>query len=195
MIATLVLTIACHSVGEQGAEETRAAGSSGQHSDEPAADAEVTTPGVNDELADSIRNYLTSEYLTEGDQRAIADDQRKFQLHQIDLNGDGQSEVFINFITSYFCGTGGCTLLLLSHDRELITEFTVTRPPLWAEPTTKNGWRVLLVRSEGALKKLVYQDGTYPSNPSVVEETADEPSAQAEQIFGEEGGDTKTYDF
>lgn len=196
IIATLVLVAACQSQTDRGAtEQTEITEKSSGHSDKSTTSTEDASPSTNDALADRIGHYLASEYLTAGDQRAIADEQRKFQLYQTDLNGDGQPKVFVNFITSYFCGTGGCTLLLLSPERELITEFTVTRTPLWAEPTTENGWRVLLARSDGELKKLVYRDGTYPPNPSVVEMSADEPSNRAEKILDEEGSNVKTYSF
>ncbi|MFD1079553.1 DUF6624 domain-containing protein, partial [Longispora fulva] len=71
------------------------------------------TQSLNDTLAKRIRNYLTSEYLTANDLEIITQEQRKFQLFQIDLNNDGEKEVFVNFITPYFCGSGGCTILLL----------------------------------------------------------------------------------
>lgn len=79
---------------------------------------------------EKIKQYLATEYLSPADLRAIKKDQRKFQVVQIDLNQDGEKEIFINFVSSYFCGSGGCTLLLLNKQLEPITEFTVTQTPI-----------------------------------------------------------------
>lgn len=148
---------------------------------------------VNDDLAAKIKEYLNTQFLTEGDSRAITEDQKEFQLREIDLNNDGKNEVFVNFKTSYFCGSGGCTILLLSNKLQPITKFTVTRTPLYVEPAEKDEWKSILTTSEGELKELIYENNTYPSNPSLVEKAAqNSPSNQAEILFDE---DYKTYSF
>lgn len=151
---------------------------------------------VNEELAAEIKKFITSSYLSEGDLRVIPEKDRKFQLYQIDLNGDGENEVFVNFMTSYFCGTGGCNLLLLNNKLEVITKFTVLRTPLFAEKSIKNGWNILLTRSGGELKELVYSNDTYPNNPSMVEKAPyDAPSGHAEIMFDDNFSKAKTYSF
>lgn len=150
----------------------------------------------DDELADKIKNYITTKFLTEGDLKSIPDEQKKFQFYQIDLNNDGENEVFVNFITSYFCGSGGCTILLLSNQFEPITKFTVTRTPLFAEQTLENGWRILLTKSEGELKEMIFNNGTYPSNPSLIEKAPyDAPSGHSEIMFDPNFSNPKTYSF
>ena len=52
---------------------------------------------------------------------AMTDSDRKFQMYKIDLNKDGKQEIFVRFLTPYFCGTGGCNFLLLDHEGEIIT--------------------------------------------------------------------------
>ena len=150
--------------------------------------------GVDDELADKIKNYITSEFLTEADARAITEDQRKFQLHKIDLNNDGNEEVFVNFMTSYFCGSGGCTVLLLDSNLKLITRFSPTET-LFVGEKVENDWRVILTHTEGSWRKLIYDNGTYPSNPTMVEKTTDEPSVNAVKMFDEDDSKQKTYNF
>lgn len=149
---------------------------------------------VDDELAEKVKNYLITEFLTDGDLRAIKEDQRKFQLYKIDLNNDGNDEVFVNFMNSYFCGTGGCTVLLLDSDLELITRLSPTRT-LYVEKILENGWSVLFTETEGNWKKLIYKNGTYPSNPTMVETTNELPSDQAQIMFDEESSKLKTYTF
>lgn len=149
---------------------------------------------VDDKLAEKIKSYLINQFLTEGDLRAIKEDQRKFQLYKIDLNNDGNDEVFVNFGTSYFCGSGGCTVLLLKSSLELITRFSPTRT-LYVENTFQNGWRVILTVSEGSWRKLIYNNGTYPSNPTMVETKSAPSSEQAEILFDEDIIGLKTYTF
>ena len=156
--------------------------------------ADFAKQSVDDELADKIKNYITTKFLTEGDLRTITENQRKFQLYKIDLNNDGNKEVFVNFITSYFCGTGGCTILLLNSNLKMINKFTSTRT-LFVEKTLQNDWRVLLTKSEGNWKKLIYESGSYPSNPTMVETTNEFPSGHAEIMFDENYSRPKTYNF
>lgn len=144
-------------------------------------------------LLDEIENYILKEYLTEGDLRTISNDQRKFQLEKIDLNNDGKEEIFVNLASVYFCGSGGCTVLLLDDQLRPITEFTVTQTPIYVEETIENGWKVLMVQSEGNWRKLIYKDGSYPSNPSVVEMSGSAPAKRAKILF--ESSATSLYTF
>ena len=157
---------------------------------------EFAKQSVNDKLAIEIKNYIITKLLTIEDLKLIPEDQRKFQIYQIDLNNDGENEIFVNFITSYFCGSGGCTILLLNNQLKPITKFTATRTPLFAEQMLKNGWRILLTKSEGELKEMVYNDGTYPSNPSLIEKAPyDAPSGHSEIMFDINFSNPKTYNF
>lgn len=157
--------------------------------------SDIENDNENSELVAKVKEYITAQYLTEADLRAISEDQRKFQIHQIDLNNDGKKEVFVNFMTSYFCGTGGCTLLLLNDQIEPITEFTVTRTPLYVEETMKNDWNTIMTQSEGKWRRLTYKDGSYPSNPSVVVVSNDSPAKGADILFDDNNTSIKTYNF
>lgn len=63
---------------------------------------------------------------------------------RVDLNGDGQPELLAYLMGPYFCGTGGCTLQLLTPGvggwRHVQT-WPITRLPLLVAPTTSQGWR------------------------------------------------------
>ena len=158
------------------------------------ADPKYLEQTVDDALADKIKKYLVSEYLSEGDLRAIQDEQRIFQLYKTDLNEDGKDEVFVNFGTPYFCGSGGCTVLLLSSDLKLITNFSPTQT-LYVEDATENNWKVLLTEAEGSWRKLVFKNNTYPSNPTLVEKSEIAPKDTAQNLFNGDGSDAKTYTF
>lgn len=138
-----------------------------------------------DSTAEKIAHYIADEYLTPGDLKAIPMSDRKFRYQQIDLNTDGKMEIFVSFSTPYFCGTGGCTVLLLDDHLKPITKFTVTTPPLYAEQETTDGWKTLLVQDREGWKQLTFKNGKYPSNPSVLPASSVEPSDYAQGIFTE----------
>lgn len=152
--------------------------------------------GTTDEaVAAKIKNYLTTDYLKK-DLKFMSKEERKFQFQTVDLNNDGQQELFINFITPYFCGSGGCTLLLLDNDWKKITRFTVTSTPIMIEPNKEQKWAVLMVKDNGVWKDLIYKNGKYPSNPSLLSKSkADAPSGHAQVIFSDEFSPAKTFDF
>ena len=152
--------------------------------------------GTTDEaIANKIKHYLTIDYL-KNDIKFMSKEDRKFQFQTVDLNNDGQQEIFINFITSYFCGSGGCTLLLLDPNWKTITRFTVTSTPIMIEPSKEQKWAVLMVKDNGVWKDLQYKNGKYPSNPSLLSKSkVDAPSGHAQVIFSEEFSPAKTFDF
>ena len=149
---------------------------------------------TNDDLIANIRKVITTKYLKPEDLKVIDSTERKFSLQEIDLNNDGKKEVFINFSTPYFCGSGGCSLLLLNSDLGIINRFTVTETPLYISPDYKNGWKVILVKSKGKWKALEYEKGKYPSNPSVVKDSNAEPDSKSSLIFSNQK-DSQLYNF
>ncbi len=152
--------------------------------------------GTTDEaIANKIKHYLTTDYL-KNDIEFMSKEDRKFQFQTVDLNNDGQQDLFINFITPYFCGSGGCTLLLLDHDWKTITRFTVTSTPIMIEPNKEQKWSVLMVKDDGVWKDLVFKNGKYPGNPSLLSKSkVDAPSGHAQVIFSDEFSPAKTFDF
>ncbi|MFD0700909.1 hypothetical protein [Myroides pelagicus] len=154
---------------------------------------EETTPSVEvqeikeDATEKAIGEYITSSLLSAEELPLLTEADRQFQFYAIDLNNDGAKEFFVRLSGPYFCGTGGCTVLLLNAEYQLITKFTVMQGAIFAEPTLENTWRVLTVKSEGEWKSLVYANGTYPTNPSVLEKAPyDAPSGHAVVIFDED---------
>ena len=150
---------------------------------------------TSDHTAAILKNSLTEEYLKD-DISFLNENDRKFQFYEIDLNNDGKEEIFVRFMGPYFCGSGGCTFLLLDHHKKVITKFTVTRAPIYVENTKVNGWSVLLVKDSDVFKELVFKNGSYPSNPTVLEKAPyDAPSGHAEVLFHDEMFPCKTFNF
>lgn len=148
---------------------------------------------VEDSLAIKIKDYITSEYLKSEDLKVMDAAERKFNLYQIDLNNDGKKEVFVNFFTPYFCGSGGCSLALLDSNLKLINKFTVTRTPISIDSKTENGWKVLWLQDGDSWKMLSNKNGKYPSNPSVVESANSAPESNALKLFN--NNLSKPYSF
>lgn len=150
---------------------------------------------VDPQTAANLKNFLIHDFI-KNELEYIPEEQRKFQFYKIDLNGDGNDEIFVRLLSSYFCGSGGCTFLLLDKYGEIITRFTVTRAPFWVEPTEENGWSKILLKDSGVFKEVIYKDGKYPGNPSVLPKAPyDAPSGHAELIFDENFAPCKTYSF
>ena len=170
----------------------------GQGKEEPESkqqDQENFVPQSTDQqtannLKSFLKNYVGNDY------EFLTDLDKKFQFYSKDLNGDGNEEIFVRLMGPYFCGSGGCTFLLLDKYGEVITKFTVMRAPIFIEPSKINGWSLLLVKDSGVFKELVYENGSYPSNPSVLPKAPyDAPSGHAEIMFDENFSKSKTFDF
>lgn len=116
-----------------------------------------------------LADFLVNSYLTEGDLRTIEPVERRFQFEAIDLNKDGKSEYIIFLSTRYFCGTGGCNFLILDSNFKLITDVSVTNPPIYVDTNSTSGWKNLILGSDGSYHKMIYNKTlkTYPTNPSV----------------------------
>lgn len=157
-------------------------------------DKGFATNSVDDLMSKNITNFLTQSYLKD-DLQFLSENDRKFQMYKIDLNGDGKDEYFVRLMGSYFCGSGGCTFLLLDRYSEIITKFTVMRPPIYVSVEKENGWRKLIVESEGKYKELVFNGKRYPSNPSVVSNSEKTPGNDYEVLFDDVKLPAKTYTY
>lgn len=150
---------------------------------------------TDEQTANNLKNFLLNDFLKD-DISFLEPKDRKFQFYKIDLNNDGNEEIFVRFISSYFCGSGGCTFLLLDKYGEIITKFTVTRAPIFVEPAKVNGWSVLLVKDAGVFKELTFDNGSYPSNPSLLSKAPyDAPSGHAQVMFDDSFYQSKTFEF
>lgn len=139
----------------------------------------------NIEVAAKIRKFLTEDLLKD-DLKLMTPADRKFKYEEVDLNGDGNNEYIIGFENSYFCGTGGCTYYLLNNDGSVVTIFSVSRTPFIALSQKTNGWKDLLVESDGAMRILKFNGKTYPSNPSMAPKFTETPSDDAYRLLWNE---------
>jgi hypothetical protein len=90
----------------------------------------------------------------------------------VDLKGDGAKEVIVYLSADGWCGTGGCTMLILAPEGvsyRVVTRIPAVRLPIWVFNTKSNGWRDIGVGAringvEPLYEAILSFDGqTYPS--------------------------------
>lgn len=151
---------------------------------------------VNDSLAAEVAVKL--QELFNKELEIMTSDDRSFRMYSLNMDQDIPEEVFVLFMSPYFCGSAGCNLLLLDDDLRVITRFTVTRPPISIEPTYTNDWRDISIYSEGSWRALTFNGQSYPSNPSVAPILASgSPNENGVIIFSNEASamPSKGYGF
>lgn len=94
----------------------------------------------------------------------------------VDLNGDGKNEVIVYLTGNAWCGSGGCTVLILAltdSSFDVVGTTTVVRLPIRVSPKKSHGWDDIIVRVQGGGithaydAVLPFNGKTYPHNPTV----------------------------
>jgi len=74
----------------------------------------------------------------------IGNERSRYAYERVDLNGDGRDEVFVYPMGTFFCGTGGCNLLVLrvapKGEYSLVNDFPITQLPVIVSPLKSRGW-------------------------------------------------------
>jgi hypothetical protein len=121
---------------------------------------------------ESLHAHLQRQFADQAEH----DPDARYSMARADLNGDGRDEALVLMQARSWCGTGGCTMLVLTPDRSgwrTVTRVRVTYAPIRLLPTRNRGWRDLSVRVAGGGVRarevtLRYDGRTYPTNPTVV---------------------------
>lgn len=82
----------------------------------------------------------------------IGGQEARYLYGRIDLDGDGEKEVFVYLLGSFFCGTGGCNLLLFTSGDgtySLVNDFPISRLPIIVSPEKTAGWNNLIRPESG----------------------------------------------
>lgn len=99
-----------------------------------------------------------------------------------DLNDDGIADAVVLLTGRDWCGSGGCTMLVLSGTKtgfNLVSSSTVTSEPISVLPSISHAWHTLLVHSKPkGMVAMPFDGKKYPSNPSM------QPSATTSQATG-----------
>jgi len=94
----------------------------------------------------------------------------EFKHALLDLNNDGVDDAVVVLLGRNWCGSGGCTMLVLHGQGEgysVVSKSTVTREPVRVSESISNGWRDIIVHSDGMEKLLQFDGEIYPENPSM----------------------------
>jgi putative lipoprotein len=122
-------------------------------------------------------------------------DPQSIDPHQtalIDLNGDGHQDALVLLQNPmYFCGTGGCTLLVLKGTKsgfQFVSRSTLIRSPVLVSETKNHGWRDLVVEVSGggiAPKRvaLKFTGRKYPLNPSTLTPLPKDQQTKGTKVF------------
>lgn len=124
---------------------------------------------------ESLRKFLR-DYLGAPDPSLESQGPTLYSAAFVDLRDDGALEVIVYLTGRGWCGSGGCTTLVLApkdSSYRLITEITITRPPIRALISKSHGWHdiTVVVQGGGIIEpyeaKLSFDGETYPANPTV----------------------------
>ena len=107
-----------------------------------------------------------------------------FQSAWVDLNSDGLEDAVVYLSGTTWCGSSGCTVLILeAMPEEDVDEMGAFRPaaeismmhgPLTVQPSEDGGWSDLIVQtSAGKTMALRFDGETYPLSPSDGKPVAD----------------------
>lgn len=128
--------------------------------------------------------FLTALLVAAASQAAVSADDfvrhklgvSRYETARADLNGDGRPEVFVYVTQADYCGSGGCTLFILSprgRTYRIVMHASATRPPIRLLRTSGNGWRDVGVLVAGGgiehayTARLRFNGRNYPGNPTV----------------------------
>ncbi|MBX7453109.1 hypothetical protein GR927_34460 [Mycolicibacterium sp. 3033] len=93
----------------------------------------------------------------------------RYVAARTDLNADGNDETFVYLMGPYFCGSGGCTLLVFDHGVDgysLLATMTTSSLPVIVSPSTTNDYADLWRMQSGGgapaeFVHYVFSDGRY----------------------------------
>lgn len=89
----------------------------------------------------------------------VLDQKATYVYSFVDLDGDGKDEAIVYLMGSFFCGTGGCNMLVLTRKADgyhLVQDFPITRTPVIISPDTHNGWHDIWRTESGGGAKACY---------------------------------------
>ncbi len=99
----------------------------------------------------------------------------RYYYNKVDLNGDNKPDVIVHLVSSYFCGTGGCTTLIfqnLGQEYRLVSTIYVNHPPIIVANEKTFDWHNLIILASGNSRDsasgyylLQFNGKTYPHDP------------------------------
>ncbi|GEN53185.1 hypothetical protein [Halobacillus faecis] len=105
----------------------------------------------------------------------LSEENIRYYYNRIDLNNDGEQEVFVFLVGPLVCGTGGCSAVILKEQEgayQVLSRFSLVRNPVIVSNTTTKAYRDLIMYVTGGgmedfFAQVKFDGKTYPLNPSV----------------------------
>ncbi len=96
----------------------------------------------------------------------------RYSFAFVDLRDNGAQEVVVYLSSDGWCGTGGCTLLILAPEGtsyRVVTRVPAVRLPIRVLTTKTNGWHDLTVVAGNPLSEVIlpFDGKAYPGNASM----------------------------
>lgn len=122
---------------------------------------------------DSVKDFLLHHL---GTPSSAEDKTAMYFTAFVDLKGDGRQEAIVYLSGAGWCGSGGCTALVLTpqgSSYRIVTKLTVVQLPIRVLMSKSNGWHDLSVQVKGGGNirpyeaVLSFNGSTYPRNPTV----------------------------
>lgn len=104
----------------------------------------------------------------------------------VDLNNDGVGDAIVLLRGMGWCGSGGCTMLVLrggDADYTVISRSTVTNEPVRISQSMSHGWRDIIAHSDDAEKLMRFDGNSYPLNPSMQSAATQEQTDSAKIVL------------
>jgi len=127
------------------------------------APAAAATAAPDAELEAAIRatapDYRADAIGADGDA-----DKARYAVARTDLNGDGKDEVFVYLMGPYFCGSGGCNLLVFSLGGDgysLLANIATSDPPVVHAESRNEGYADFWRKQSGGGMPSAYVRHTY----------------------------------
>lgn len=116
-----------------------------------------------------------------------------YEFRRIDLNKDGRRDALVLFKTpyGYWCGTHGCTMLVMEAHNDhftLVNSIQPVRAPVYSTDSETNGWKDIIIRVSGrwddAKDVAAKFDGkAYPIDPADIEPASGEEMDSVAYLF------------
>lgn len=143
---------------------------------------DTTPPEVDPDVQQALSGAI-STFLADNDDPTVS---TPVKSSLIDLNDDEILDALVLLVSSNWCGSGGCTLLVFEGQKEglqtvepgdefrLVSQSTLIQEPLIVSENRTQGWRDLVVEVSGGGAKpaqvaLQFDGQAYPENPSILD--------------------------
>ena len=112
-----------------------------------------------------------------------------FRYALADLDGDKRDDALVLLVGPFWCGTGGCTMLIFhatDNGYSFVSDSSATSEPIRVATGESDGWHDLIVDTKNSADVLLKFDGTrYPPDPWAQPRADSAQLAAATVVLGE----------